>query len=83
MADNPCQKEYDEYVEAMKEWVQAAEGTRKYIVTNPLEPFEDIEPKSIEYYNQMLRDHGREEAARNRYFERFKAWLDCRRTHEG
>ncbi len=83
MADNLCQKEYDEYVEAMKEWVQVAEGTRKYMVTQPLEPFEGIESKCLEYYNQMLIDHKREEAARNRYFEKFKSWIDCRRAHEG
>ena len=60
MESNPCQNLYDDYIEAMNEWVFSSKAVQGYAATGPLDPHEDIEPIPYEKFAAALK---REKAA--------------------
>ena len=59
-----CQKMYDEYVEAMHQWVNAASAAQSFASTDPIDPTHPQKLKPLPYYKEMEEVYQREEVAR-------------------
>ena len=81
MADNPCQKEWNDFRKATIEWTHAGDATKAFIVVEPLTPDKDVELRPSEYYERMKRAYDQEAAARKNYFEKLAALQECEQKH--
>jgi len=81
MNEDPCQKEREEFKEAMQEWVNATNASKEFVVDKPLDPIKDIAPKPVEYLERMKEVYDRENKAREKFIEMNNKLLDCEAKH--
>jgi hypothetical protein len=77
MSENPCKEERERALQASKEWEQASEVARRFIVTKPLDAESGLQPKSPEYLEDLANAYQKEAAARRRYIDAMNAWHTC------
>ena len=81
MNQKPCQKEYDEWVKAMIEWVEASDACRAFLSTKPIPPHEDLVPLSLEETERFDRAYDRKAEAHKKFLEANKAYFECKQKH--
>ena len=67
MKNDPCQKEREEFLDATKAWVKAAEGRKRFVVTEPLDPVKDIKPRPPDDVEEMMQAYDRVQGQANAY----------------
>jgi hypothetical protein len=77
MENIPCADEKERALKAAQAWERATEEVRRFMVAEPLDPEEAIEPKSPEYLGEMDEAFEREAQARNEYIIAMTAWFEC------
>ena len=77
MAENPCKEERERALQASKDWEQASEIARRFLVTKPLDVESGLQPKSPEYLDALAEAYQKEAAARKRYIDAMNAWHAC------
>jgi hypothetical protein len=77
MNNDPCQKEREEFLEATKAWVKAAEVSKRFVVTEPLDPVKDIKPRPPNEVEEMIQAYKREAESRERYFKANATLAEC------
>jgi hypothetical protein len=82
MSNDPCKKEYEEFLEAMNEWTKASNARRAILppVTEPLDPIKDVEPKNVDL-DEWRKASEREKAANEDFITKNEAYLKCRKQH--
>lgn len=84
MSENPCQKEFEEMLAALKEWVQADSAMlRLPIGTKSLSEIEDVEPISLvlDFLPAIRKSKQLVAAALERYQQKDQIYLDCMKRH--
>lgn len=81
MNQKPCQKEYTEWVKAMKEWNDAANACKAFISMEPIDPHKDLIPLSEEETERLIQAYDRQEKAHKKFLEANDAYLKCKREH--
>jgi hypothetical protein len=77
IAFNPCKQEWEAYVEAAREAVEATEAAKPFVTFRGLKPGEQASELPREGMLAMRRlSRGNEVQA-----EKYKAWLDCCKSH--
>jgi hypothetical protein len=77
MSENPCKEVREKALQASKDWEQASEVARRFIVTKPLDAESGLQPKSPEYLEDLANAYQKEAAARKRYIDAMNAWHAC------
>jgi hypothetical protein len=77
MENHPCADEKERATQAAQAWEQATEEVRRFMLEEPLDPDDAIEPKSPEYLNEMDAAFEREAEARDEYIAAMTAWFEC------
>jgi len=77
MSENPCKEERERALQASKDWEQASEIARRFLVTKPLDAESGLQPKSPEYLDALAEAYQKEAAARTRYIDAMNAWHAC------
>jgi len=78
MAENPCKDVYDEYKDAMVQWVQAANALQSFAATGPLDPLQDVKPIPYEDYKAASE---KAEEAYKKYLEKLEVYFKCLEDH--
>jgi hypothetical protein len=78
---DPCALQAARLREAIKDWVEASEATRKYVVNLETDVYR--EPKTFPpgYFQEMEAAYGREQRARARYKQANLALYECKEKH--
>ncbi len=74
---DPCKQAWDAYLEALKESVDATEAANPFISLMPVGPGQE----SVEIRSDGMWAFRRLSKAKEAEFEKFKAWVDCRKAH--
>ena len=77
MSKNPCKEEKERALQASKDWEQASEVARRFLVTKPLDAESGLQPKSPEYLDALADAYQKEAEARKRYIDAMNAWHAC------
>lgn len=77
MSENPCKEERERALQAAKDWEQASDVARRFIVTKPLDAESGLQPKSPEYLEALSNAYQKEASARKRYIDAMNAWHAC------
>ncbi len=77
MSENPCKEERERALQAAKDWEQASDVARRFIVTKPLDAKRGLQPKSPEYLEALADAYQKEAAARKQYIDAMNAWHVC------
>jgi hypothetical protein len=81
MTEKQCQKEYDEWVKAMIEWVEASDACREFVSTKPISPHEDLQPLSPEDTERFIHAYDRKDIAHKKFLEANKAYFECKQKY--
>ena len=75
-ARDPCKQAWDAYLEALKESVDATEAAKPFVSVMPVGPAQE----NMEIRSDGIWAFRRLSRAKEAEFEKFKAWVDCRKT---
>lgn len=78
---SPCQALANVLQDAINEWVQASEATRKYAVTVPQDLARQLAPLHPQFFGDMQAAFEQERIARERYIRANNELYKCMERH--
>lgn len=82
MNQDPCNQESDRLRNAIHEWIQASEATRRFIIDHTWAVDEDQDTFSPDYFRAMQKSFDKERDARERYIQANRELYDCKEEHD-
>jgi len=74
MQEHPCKQQFEEYLKAMNEWVDATNVLQSFVAAGPLAPGEDAPTLPFEEYQNAS---ARAEVAYEDYKEKLELYFSC------
>lgn len=81
MSQDPCQHEAETLREAINDWIQASDNTRRFWVTTPDDPEGGMIAYPPGYFREMQQSYEAELEARIRYIEANHRLFNCKLRH--